>query len=73
MYFSITDDNRSEYNNIPPQMPQSNTVIGCREVLRKSDIHVLIKITEMYPMAGRQYYNFYNVGNWDGWKVITPQ
>lgn len=71
-YFDITDATRGEYINIPTNMPSSGVVIGYRTVYVKSSIHCAVKIMEMYPVVGRQYYNFYNSGNWDGWKVIQP-
>lgn len=71
-YFDITDATRGEYTNIPTNMPSSGAVIGYRTVYVKSSIHCAVKIMEMYPVVGRQYYNFYNSGKWEGWKVITP-
>lgn len=75
-YFSITDDNRSEWIGLSGIMPQSGDFIGFREVFVKSGIsgseHIMAKITEMHPLCGRQYYNFYNHGVWVGWTVITP-
>ena len=75
-YFSITDDNRSEWKGLSGLMPQSGIFIGFREVyVKQGDSgreHILAKITEMYPVCGRQYFNFYNYGSWGGWSVITP-
>ena len=75
-YFSITDDNRSEWIGLSGLMPQSGTFIGFREVFVKTGTsgseHIMAKITEMYPLCGRQYFNFYNHGSWVGWTVITP-
>lgn len=76
-YFSITDANRSEWLGLSEKMPQSGTFIGFREVYVKNgdtgSEHIMAKITEMYPLCGRQYYNFYNHGSWVGWTVITPE
>lgn len=71
-FFDITDSTRGDYLNIPSAMPSEGVVIGYREVYYKSAIHCLVKITECFPVSGRQYFNFYNSGNWDGWKVIQP-
>lgn len=75
-YFSITDDNRSEWIGLSGLMPQSGTFIGFREVFVKTGTsgseHIMAKITEMHPLCGRQYFNFYNHGSWVGWTVITP-
>ena len=71
-FFDITDSTRGDYLNIPSAMPSEGVVIGYREVYYKSASHCLVKITECFPVSGRQYFNFYNSGNWDGWKVIQP-
>ena len=71
-FFDITDSTRGDYLNIPSAMPSEGVVIGYREVYVKSASHCLVKITECFPVSGRQYFNFYNSGNWDGWKVIQP-
>ena len=71
-FFDITDSTRGDYVNIPSAMPSEGVVIGYRAVYVKSPIHCLVKITECFPVSGRQYFNFYNSGNWDGWKVIQP-
>ena len=75
-YFSISNDNRSEWLGLSGLMPQSGTFIGFREVYVKQGTtgseHIMAKITEMYPLCGRQYFNFYNYGSWVGWTVTTP-
>ncbi len=75
-YFSINDSNRSEWRGLSSLMPQSGGFIGFREVYPKQVIldkqHILIKITEMYPVSGRQYFCFYNYGSWGNWTVISP-
>lgn len=73
-YFSkIPDD--SGWSNVPPPMVSStNTWIGYREVLYRNNIHVMVRITELYPIYGRVWTHFYNSVGWSspGWKVITP-
>lgn len=75
-YFSINDNNRSEWKGLSGLMPQSGDFIGFREVYVKQGTpgteHIMAKITEMYPLCGRQYFNFYNHGSWVGWTVIAP-
>lgn len=75
-YFSINDNNRSEWKGLSGLMPQSGNFIGFREVYVKQGTtgteHIMAKITEMYPICGRQYFNFYNHGAWVGWNVISP-
>lgn len=70
-YFSIDTSNEGKWNNKPSQMP-TGVVIGVREVFYRNNSHILVRLTEFYPICGRQYFDFYNVGIWSGWKVITP-
>lgn len=67
-YFYIPPNDQS-FVNVPPIL-QGKEVIGYREVLWSNQIHVLVKITELYPIYGRQHYNFFNVRGWSGWKVV---
>ena len=47
--------------------------MGYREVIWLSDSHVMVRITEFYPVCGRLHFNFYNgASSWTGWKFITP-
>ena len=75
-YFTIGEDSRAEWKGLSALMPQSGTFIGFREVyVKQGDSekeHIMLKITEMYPVCGRQYFNFYNYGSWVGWSVTTP-
>ena len=50
-------------------MPSSGAYIAMREVHWFSSSHVLVIITEAYPVAGRIWANFYNTGAWDGWQM----
>ena len=70
-YFSVEPSNESSWKNKPSQMP-TGVVIGMREVFYRNNSHILVRLTELYPICGRQYFDFYNVGIWSGWKVITP-
>lgn len=70
-YFSVEPSNESKWNNKPSQMP-AGIVIGVREVFYRSNVHILVRLTEFYPVCGRQYFDFYNVGTWSGWKVLSP-
>lgn len=71
-YFSVDSSNESRWNNKPSQMP-ADVVIGMREVFYRSNFHILVRLTEFYPVCGRQYFIFYNTGMWSGWKSITPE
>lgn len=35
--------------------------------------HVLVTLTEAHPVPGRVWINFYNTGNWEGWRCIQSQ
>lgn len=74
-YFTINNDNRSEWTGLSGKMPQSGTFIGFREMYVKQvtsgSEHIMLKITEMYPVCGRQYFNFYNHGSWSSWSVTN--
>lgn len=72
-YFVITDASRSSWTGIPTTMQKTGTIIGYREVFRRNPENILVKVTEMIPTPGKQYYNFYNAGSWSGWKTLTPQ
>ncbi len=39
-----------------------------RDVLYRSQDHILVVLTEGYPAPGRVWTAFYNNGNWNGWK-----
>lgn len=63
----IATDNASTLVNRAPGMPTSDAFIAMREVHWFASTHVLVIITEAYPVAGRVWANFYNTGKWDGW------
>lgn len=65
------DASDSTYSNVP-SAAASTTWIGTRYVVMRSSTQAMVKIEEMYPTAGRQWFNFYNNGTWSGWKVLTP-
>lgn len=43
------------------------TALGYREVYWRSNIHVLVVVTELYPNYGRKHFNLYNNGTWSNW------
>lgn len=71
-FFVFDDSDRAQWKAIPDAMPKSGVVIGYREVLWFGNSHVFVRMTEFYPMQGRQHFAFYNTGKWTGWKSITP-
>lgn len=75
--FGWTLDTKSEYSNIPDVLNVNtlSSVVGIREVFWKQTSggpHVLVKVTEMYPIQGRQHYIFYNQTSWGVWHSIMP-
>lgn len=65
----IATNNAGSLDNRAPGMPSSGAYIAMREVHWFSSAHVLVVITEAYPVAGRIWANFYNTGAWDGWQM----
>lgn len=75
-YFVISQEDQGDFTNVPPGLFKSgNASAGVREVYRISQNLIMIKITEIHPVPGTQYFRTYNNGNWNtpGWKVITPE
>lgn len=54
-----------DFKNKPPQMPDQCT--GYREVILISNKCAVVKLTQTSPNSGRQYYNLYIGGAWNGW------
>lgn len=72
-YFSMNDSNRSDWKHIPSTFPESGTILGYREVFfMDTSPHALIKITELFPVVGRQHFAFYNIDTWTNWTSIRP-
>ena len=72
-YFVINEENKSEYQHIPTALASNSLVLGYREVFfMDSTPHALIKVTELFPVAGRQHFAFYNVNSWSAWTTLTP-
>lgn len=59
------------FDDCPPSLV-GQEFIGYREVYRFSSIHILIRLIEMFPVQGRTWTRFYNVGSWGAWSSITP-
>lgn len=75
-YFIISPDERGEFSNVPPDLFYENTYsVGVREVYRLGTTLIMVRITEISPRPGRQYYRTYNSGSWNssGWRVISPE
>lgn len=75
-YFIAAPDQQANFTNVPPGLFNSGaTTVGVREVYRRSSTIIMVKITEMLPKPGTQYFRTYNNGAWNdpGWKIITPE
>lgn len=73
-YFSVNDANRNKWKNIPTTFPENGVILGYREVFfMDASPHALIKVTELFPVAGRQHFAFYNINSWSGWTALTPE
>lgn len=75
-FFRIAPDDQENWSNIPPNLlPDNGTFIGVREVYYYSSTVVMVKVSEIHPNPGRQFFRTYNNGSWNssGWKVIDPQ
>lgn len=75
-YFIAAPDQQEDFTNVPPGLFNSGaTTVGVREVYRRSSTIIMVKITEMLPKPGTQYFRTYNNGSWSSpeWKVITPE
>lgn len=70
-FFALTQADRDEWENIPPDMP-NQTIIGMREVFVRNSRHALVQITEIIPIAGRRYCSMYNNGFWSDWQTYNP-
>ena len=72
-FFGWNSTTKSNYSNIPTVLDNvSGSVIGVREVFVRSSTHILVKVTEMYPIWGRVHCNFLNNGSWGGWNCVRP-
>lgn len=75
-YFVISQEDQTDFTNVPPGLFKSgNSSAGVREVYRISQNLIMIKITEIHPVPGTQYFRTYNNGTWNepGWQVISPE
>ena len=75
-YFIAAPDQQADFTNVPPGLFNSGaTTVGVREVYRRSSTIIMVKITEMLPKPGTQYFRTYNNGSWNspGWQVISPE
>lgn len=74
-YFIIEADEQTSWKNVPNGLITTSVSVGLREVFRISGTIIMVKITEIHPKPGTQYFRTYNNGIWNdgGWKVIMPQ
>lgn len=74
-FFIINKSEESTWKNIPDGLLSTSVSVGYREVFRYSSTVIMVKITEIHPKPGTQYFRTYNNGEWnkEGWKIVTPQ
>ena len=67
---SVSDDN---WINMPSELYDS-AWIGYRQVFVPNKTHFLVVVTELLPIPGRIWSNYYryDAETWNGWKHITP-
>ena len=73
-FFLINASEQDQWSHIPTGLITTSVSVGIREVFRYSSTVIMVKVTEMHPKPGTQYYRTYNSGEWNegGWKVISP-
>lgn len=62
--------------NYPTGIDTNQPFIGYREVFPAhvspdNRSHVVVKITEFYPVLGREHYAFFNTTAWSAWKTVN--
>ncbi len=74
-FFILNAGEQASWKNIPPGLISTSVSVGLREVFRVSNTIIMVKITEIHPKPGTQYFRTYNNGNWndEGWRSISPQ
>ena len=73
-FFLINASEQDQWSHIPTGLITTSVSVGIREVFRYSSTVIMVKVTEIHPKPGTQYYRTYNSGEWNegGWKVISP-
>lgn len=73
-FFLINASEQDQWSHIPTGLITTSVSVGIREVFRYSSTIIMVKVTEIHPKPGTQYYRTYNSGEWNkgGWKVISP-
>ena len=62
--------------DMPTGVDVEQPFIGYREVFplhvsSAGGSHVMVKVTEFYPLAGREHYRFYNSNEWSSWRTVN--
>lgn len=65
--FFYTNDSQGTINR-----PVTGVLMGIREVFVYDTSHAVVKITELTPVNGRVWTNFYNASGWSGWMSSYP-
>lgn len=74
-FFLINASEQDQWSHIPTGLITTSVSVGIREVFRYSSTVIMVKVTEIHPKPGTQYYRTYNSGEWNegGWKVVSPE
>lgn len=77
-YFSYSSEQlkSGDVSNFPTVVDTNQPFIGYREVFplhvsSTGESQVMVKITEFYPIVGREHYIFYNMSAWGSWRSVN--
>jgi len=63
---------RANFTDIPAALASEAEALGIREVIFASSFHIMVRVTEFFPIPGRVHWCFLNSGAWTAWNVQTP-
>ena len=64
-FFLINASEQDQWSHIPTGLITTSVSVGIREVFRYSSTVIMVKVTEIHPKPGTQYYRTYNSGEWN--------
>ncbi len=77
-YFNFDSDQLKSgtVTNYPTGTDVNQPFIGYREVFPAhvsldGRSHIVVKVTEFYPVLGREHYAFFNTTGWSAWKTVN--
>ena len=63
---------RANFTNLPVALASETEALGIREVIFLDNVHIMVRVTEFFPIPGRVHWCFLNFGTWTAWNVQTP-